>query len=68
MSDNGTDIKVYGKNTVVMSSGDSASSAILDRSPCGSGTAAVMANLYAKGLLKLGINFITFKGRTNCKT
>ena len=49
---------MYGKNTVVMSSGDSASSAILDRSPCGSGTAAVMANLYAKGSLKIGKNYL----------
>lgn len=40
-----------GKNTVVMSNGHSA---MLDRSPCGSGTAAVMANLWHKGILKLG--------------
>ena len=28
--------------------------AILDRSPCGSGTAAVMANLWQKGKLQIG--------------
>jgi len=38
-----------------MSTGKSQSSAILDRSPCGSGTAAVMANLHAKGILKIGM-------------
>ena len=48
-----------GKNTVVMSAGPSnlqanTFPAILDRSPCGSGTAAVMANLWHKGQLKLG--------------
>ena len=47
----------YGKNTVVMSSGISKSGffpAILDRSPCGSGSAAIMANLWHKGKLHIG--------------
>ena len=53
---------VYGKNTVVMSAGKSIPesdqySAILDRSPCGSGTAAIMVNLFQKGLLKIGETF-----------
>ena len=53
---------VYGKNTVVMSAGNSIPesdqySAILDRSPCGSGTAAIMVNLFQKGLLKIGETF-----------
>ena len=35
--------------------------AILDRSPCGSGTAAVMANLWQKGKLKIGsYNYLIF--------
>ena len=48
---------MYGKNTVVMSAGSSESGefpAILDRSPCGSGTAAVMANLWHKEKLDFG--------------
>ena len=46
---------VYGKNTVVMSAGQTTNenefSAILDRSPCGSGTAAIMVNLHHKKIL-----------------
>ena len=30
---------------------------LLDRSPCGSGTAAIMVNLFQKGLLKIGETF-----------
>jgi len=51
------------KNTVVMSNGvldwekPESWSAMLDRSPCGSGTAAVMALLYDRGELKLGEKF-----------
>ena len=51
-----------GKNTVIMSSGKSQNgkySSMLDRSPCGSGTAAVMANLWGKGKLDIG-NFFTW--------
>jgi len=45
-------------NTVVMSNGtldwkdEDTFTAMLDRSPCGSGTASIMANLYFKGKLK----------------
>ena len=46
---------VFGKNTVVMSAGQTTNenefSAILDRSPCGSGTAAIMVNLHHKKIL-----------------
>lgn len=51
---------VTGKNTVVMSNGEliwdnpDTHTAMLDRSPCGSGTAAVMAVLFAKGELVEG--------------
>ena len=51
---------LQGKNTVVMSAGPAKNGrypAILDRSPCGSGTAAVMANLWKKGTLKIGTKF-----------
>jgi len=50
-------------NTVVMTNGElnwdkpDTFTAMLDRSPCGSGTAAIMANLYAKKQLKLNETF-----------
>lgn len=63
-------------NTVVMTNGKlnwgnpDTFTAMLDRSPCGSGTAAIMANLYTKGKLKVGQDFLNysivgsqFKGR-----
>ena len=52
------------KNTVVMSNGvlgwdkPTTWTAMLDRSPCGSGTCAVMANMYFKGELKLNEPFV----------
>ncbi len=63
VSSDGSESFVYGKNTVVMSSGQSTDSAILDRSPCGSGTAAIMANLFGKGKLKIGIFLLFFSYR-----
>ncbi|CAH0373789.1 unnamed protein product [Pelagomonas calceolata] len=42
-------------NTVVMSNGYSG---MLDRSPCGSGTCAIMALLHARGELDLGERFV----------
>jgi proline racemase len=53
---------------VVVSTGEM--SGVLDRSPCGTGTCAKMAALYAKGQLPLGQDFVhegilgtTFTGR-----
>ena len=46
---------VDAKNTVVMSNGYSG---MLDRSPCGSGTCAIMALLHARGDLQLGEDFV----------
>jgi len=52
------------RNTVVMSNGEldwtkpETCTAMLDRSPCGSGTAAVMAALHARGELGLGEEFV----------
>jgi proline racemase len=64
------------KNAVVVSTGEldwsrpSTWTGALDRSPCGTGTCAKMAALYAKGKLPLGANFVhegilgtTFTGR-----
>jgi len=56
--------RVLSRNTVVMSNkelvwGDADTySGMLDRSPCGSGTAAVMASLFKKGLLEVGDTFV----------
>lgn len=54
----------HARNAVVFGNGQ------IDRSPCGTGTCAKMATLYAKGKLKLGEAFIhesiigtTFRGR-----
>lgn len=68
-------------NTVVMSNGEldwskpETCAAMLDRSPCGSGTAAVMAARHARGLLPLGEDFLhdgvlatRFKGRLLAET
>jgi len=55
---------VYGKNTVVMSKGklewqnSATHTGMLDRSPCGTGTCAVMAILHGKGQLRLRQNFV----------
>jgi len=55
---------VFAKNTVVMSKGaldwnDPATwTAMLDRSPCGTGTSAVMASLHKRGELALGETFV----------
>jgi proline racemase len=56
------------RNTVVVSTGKLAG--VFDRSPCGTGTCAKMATLYAKGKLPLGQDFVhegilgtTFTGR-----
>jgi len=52
------------RNTVVMSNGKlvwdrpETHTAMLDRSPCGSGTAAIMANLWKKGKLSLHEKFV----------
>jgi proline racemase len=64
------------KNTVVVSTGKldwsqpSSWTGVLDRSPCGTGTCAKMAAMYAKGQLALGEDFVhegilgtTFTGR-----
>ena len=64
------------KNTVVVSTGaldwtrPASWTGALDRSPCGTGTCAKMATLYARGLLPLGQDFVhegilgtTFTGR-----
>jgi proline racemase len=64
------------KNTVVVSTGKldwsrpASWTGALDRSPCGTGTCAKMATLYAKGKLGLGVDFVhegilgtTFTGR-----
>ncbi|MGE5617712.1 MAG: proline racemase family protein [Sphingomonadaceae bacterium] len=64
------------KNTVVVSSGEldwnrpDSWTGILDRSPCGTGTCAKMATLYARGMLGLHQDFVhegilgtTFTGR-----
>jgi len=70
-----------GRNTVVMSNGvldwskPETFTAMLDRSPCGSGTAAVMATLHHRGELQLGEEFVhesilgtVFKGKLVEKT
>jgi len=55
---------VHRKNAVVVSTGmldwsrPSSWTGALDRSPCGTGTCAKMATLYAKGKLKLGEDFV----------
>ena len=46
---------VDAKNTVVMSNGYSG---MLDRSPCGSGTCAIMALLHERGELRVGEDFV----------
>jgi proline racemase len=64
------------KNAVIVSTGTldwerpSSWTGTLDRSPCGTGTCAKMATLYARGALKLGQDFVhagvlgtTFTGR-----
>ena len=53
------DGKIYGKNAVVMSKiklewdRPETHTGMLDRSPCGTGTCAVMAVLHARGMLRL---------------
>ena len=55
---------VHAKNTVVMSNGvldwdkPETWTGMLDRSPCGTGTCAVMAHLHARGELKVGEDFV----------
>ena len=64
------------RNTVVVSTGEldwsrpASWTGILDRSPCGTGTCAKMATLYARGALPIGQDFVhegilgtTFTGR-----
>ena len=71
----------HARNTVVMSNGDldwddeATWTAMLDRSPCGSGTCAVMACLHARGELALGERFVhegivgaTFEGTLRGET
>jgi proline racemase len=54
----------HAKNTVVMSNGSlhwnrpESWTAMLDRSPCGTGTSAVMTKRYVEGKLKLAENFV----------
>jgi len=68
--------QAHAKNAVVMSNGKlswekpSTWTGMIDRSPCGTGTCAVMATLWAKGKLKIGEPFVhasilgtTFTGR-----
>lgn len=43
--------KAFSKNVVVFGEGQ------VDRSPCGTGTCAVMAALYSRGVLPLGVEF-----------
>ena len=61
--------EVNAKNLIIFGKGQ------LDRSPCGTGTCAKMATLYAKGLLDLNIEYIhegilgtSFKGRLISET
>lgn len=55
---------LHARNTVVMSNGvldwerPGTWTAMLDRSPCGTGTCAVMAQLHARGELALGEDFV----------
>merc|ERR1712039_1136244 len=52
------------RNTVVMSNGDldwqrpETWTGMIDRSPCGTGTCAVMATLHARGELAIGEDFV----------
>jgi len=76
VSSNPTHSDAHGLNTVVMSNGDldweneSTWTAMLDRSPCGSGTCAVMSVRHKRGLLGVGETFVhegilgtTFEGK-----
>ena len=69
------------RNAVVISTGTvdldrpESATGVLDRCPCGTGTAAKMATLYARGALKLGSDFVhegplgtTFTGRLIAET
>ena len=64
VSDRPTRSDADGLNTVVMSNGvldwarEETWTAMLDRSPCGSGTSAVMAVRHRRGLLKVGQAFV----------
>lgn len=55
---------VHARNTVIMSNGQldwdrpATWTGMIDRSPCGTGTSAVMASLHARGELKLGEDFV----------
>lgn len=72
---------LHARNAVVMSNGaldwerPETWTAMLDRSPCGTGTCAVMAALHARGELALGEDFVhesivgsTFVGRLEAET
>ncbi|CAJ1458123.1 unnamed protein product [Effrenium voratum] len=56
--------RLFGKNVVVMSNGTLAWdepdtwTGMIDRSPCGTGTSAVMAQLHARGRLQMGQDFV----------
>lgn len=58
------DSGAHARNTVVMSNNElnwekpETWTGMLDRSPCGTGTCAVMATMHARGLLKVGEPFI----------
>lgn len=69
------------RNAVVMSNGaldwqrPETWTGMIDRSPCGTGTCAVMATLHARGQLKIGEDFVhesiigtTFTGRLHSET
>ena len=64
VSDHPTRADADGLNTVVMSNGaldwakEETWTGMLDRSPCGSGTSAVMAVRHRRGLLKVGEGFV----------
>jgi len=55
---------VHARNTVIMSNGQldwgrpATWTGMIDRSPCGTGTSAVMASLHARGELALGEDFV----------
>jgi proline racemase len=81
ISGRAVDAGVSRRNAVIVSTGEldwdrpSTWTGALDRSPCGTGTCAKMACLYAKGELKLGEDFVhqgilgtTFTGRLIAET
>jgi proline racemase len=77
----GTGRTLRARNAVVMSNGaldwerPSTWTGMIDRSPCGTGTCAVMASLWSRGEMKIGDTFLhesivgtTFIGRLEAET